>query len=235
MAGAWNHHHHRLHLPAEDINAYDYYGRLTPHYLHHPMPVTGENFARFGYYHLGYLIYSFEAPVDFQMFSPYGAPYLQHQQPNGFYYPDVANHSGLFGGADINDQFLPYFGSWIQTAQQDDATLIYDENVSWEDSWIQNLNEEERLILDSLDQDAGLFSTGDLSEETITQHLKTRVPRAAEDEHEICVVCQDSLFQEEDMIATLNCGHEFHGGCIKNWLMHNNCCPLCKATGIPAN
>lgn len=79
---------------------------------------------------------------------------------------------------------------------------------------------------------------GHLSEETIVKHLRRRRvrPDAADyDGDKICVVCQDGLFEEEnDEIATLHCGHDYHPECIKNWLFQNNVCPICKSTGIHA-
>lgn len=43
-------------------------------------------------------------------------------------------------------------------------------------------------------------------------------------------------FQEEygdgEDIGTLECGHDFHYGCIKQWLMHKNLCPICKTTAL---
>lgn len=58
--------------------------------------------------------------------------------------------------------------------------------------------------------------------------------------------CSDSLFvdtkmgddigQEEymggDDIGKLDCGHEFHTHCIKQWLTVKNLCPICKMTGL---
>ena len=33
-------------------------------------------------------------------------------------------------------------------------------------------------------------------------------------------------------IGTLDCGHEFHSDCIKQWLAHKNICPICKMTAL---
>ncbi|PIN08983.1 hypothetical protein CDL12_18439 [Handroanthus impetiginosus] len=64
-------------------------------------------------------------------------------------------------------------------------------------------------------------SSSRLSEDTIMKNLKTRssfdLNRAEDDddEDERCIVCQDCLSEGEDKIATLDCGHEYHVGCIK--------------------
>lgn len=43
-------------------------------------------------------------------------------------------------------------------------------------------------------------------------------------------------FQEEyidgENIGVLECGHDFHTHCIKQWLMQKNLCPICKTTGL---
>lgn len=44
------------------------------------------------------------------------------------------------------------------------------------------------------------------------------------------------LWQEEyadgDSLGTLDCGHDFHTDCIKQWLMQKNLCPICKTTAL---
>ena len=35
-----------------------------------------------------------------------------------------------------------------------------------------------------------------------------------------------------DDIGTLDCGHDFHTSCIKQWLTQKNLCPICKMTGL---
>lgn len=42
---------------------------------------------------------------------------------------------------------------------------------------------------------------------------------------------QEEYTEGEDM-GTLECGHEFHSQCIKEWLKQKNLCPICKTTGL---
>lgn len=42
-------------------------------------------------------------------------------------------------------------------------------------------------------------------------------------------------FEENEMIGTLNCGHEYHAECIRKWLRLKNFCPVCKASAAPSN
>ncbi|CAN1191874.1 Probable E3 ubiquitin-protein ligase RHG1A, partial [Linum perenne] len=41
----------------------------------------------------------------------------------------------------------------------------------------------------------------------------------------------NSLSNECRRNGTLDCGHDFHIDCIKQWLMLKNWCPICKTTG----
>ncbi|GFP97675.1 probable E3 ubiquitin-protein ligase hip1 [Phtheirospermum japonicum] len=55
----------------------------------------------------------------------------------------------------------------------------------------------------------------------------------------VCALCLDDLFGDGDDVATIvgfldNCGHEFHVGCVKKWLIKKNSCPLCRATAFTA-
>lgn len=54
-----------------------------------------------------------------------------------------------------------------------------------------------------------------------------------------CLPCLNPYYWQEeydggDDIGTLECGHDFHTNCIKQWLMQKNLCPICKTTGLLA-
>lgn len=52
-----------------------------------------------------------------------------------------------------------------------------------------------------------------------------------DEEAEICCICLERLYR--GLVATLDCRHEFHGDCIRRWLVGgHNSCPLCKARAI---
>ena len=42
---------------------------------------------------------------------------------------------------------------------------------------------------------------------------------------------QEEYGDGEDL-GSLDCGHDFHAECIKQWLTHKNLCPICKTTGL---
>ena len=42
-----------------------------------------------------------------------------------------------------------------------------------------------------------------------------------------CSICLDSL-EENNIITLLNCNHQFHESCLKQWTINNNTCPLCR-------
>ncbi|CAA0819596.1 RING/U-box superfamily protein [Striga hermonthica] len=96
---------------------------------------------------------------------------------------------------------------------------------------IDNMSYEELL---ALGERIGHVSTG-LNEGTIMSRLKQTkyVKRAEEDqaETEPCSICREEYINGENL-GILDCGHEFHRDCIKQWLGHKNLCPICKMTGL---
>ncbi|OIV96383.1 hypothetical protein TanjilG_09810 [Lupinus angustifolius] len=95
---------------------------------------------------------------------------------------------------------------------------------------VDNMSYEELL---ALEERIGNVSTG-LSEETILKLLKQKkyvAETGSQLDAEPCCVCQEN-YGDGDDIGTLNCGHDFHSNCIKQWLMHKNMCPICKTTGL---
>ncbi|MQL71374.1 hypothetical protein Taro_003708 [Colocasia esculenta] len=95
----------------------------------------------------------------------------------------------------------------------------------------ENIRFEELL---ALGERIGNVSTG-LNEETILKHLKQRkhlsITSLSSNEVEPCCICQENYLNNED-IGTLDCGHDFHAACIKQWLIHKNLCPICKMTAL---
>ncbi|KAG8367443.1 hypothetical protein BUALT_Bualt16G0072700 [Buddleja alternifolia] len=88
---------------------------------------------------------------------------------------------------------------------------------------------EEAMIIDAIESTR---SAGGLSEEAISKYLKMRICDKDKEGLEICIVCQDDLCQEDEMIGMLECGHNYHATCIKKWLQEKNVCPLCKSTAL---
>ncbi|XP_051122654.1 probable E3 ubiquitin-protein ligase RHG1A [Andrographis paniculata] len=80
------------------------------------------------------------------------------------------------------------------------------------------------------EEDGGDFG---LRKETILRRLKTRNCVGGDDENN-CAVCQDNLRGKDccGMVGVLPCRHEFHVGCIVEWLQRKNTCPLCNATAV---
>ncbi|KAM0968379.1 hypothetical protein FF1_016803 [Malus domestica] len=119
----------------------------------------------------------------------------------------ILDQSVLFGVADIHDRHR-------------DMRLDVD-----------NMSYEELL---ALEERIGNVNTG-LSEETISKRLKHKkyVAVRSPADTEPCCVCQEEYNGGEDL-GTLECGHDFHSECIKQWLMHKNLCPICKTTALAA-
>lgn len=97
---------------------------------------------------------------------------------------------------------------------------------------VDNMSYEELL---ALGERIGYVSTG-LSEEKIMSSLKQwkYALAALEDPPagvEPCCICQEDYVEDEDL-GRLDCGHDFHTACIKQWLVIKNLCPICKKTAL---
>ncbi|CAG7896983.1 unnamed protein product [Brassica rapa] len=95
---------------------------------------------------------------------------------------------------------------------------------------VDDMTYEELL---SLEERIGDVCTG-LNEETISNRLKQRKYNSgtkSTQEIEPCCVCQEEYKEGEEM-GVLECGHDFHSQCIKEWLKRKNLCPICKTTGL---
>ncbi|RWR96391.1 zinc finger protein [Cinnamomum micranthum f. kanehirae] len=105
---------------------------------------------------------------------------------------------------------------------------------------IDDMSYEELL---ALEERIGDVNTG-LSEETISSCLKTRryvlctVSSPSDQpadmvmlDKETCIICQ-AEYEESEKIGILDCGHDYHADCIKQWLLVKNICPICKASAL---
>ncbi|GMN30191.1 hypothetical protein TIFTF001_002729 [Ficus carica] len=101
----------------------------------------------------------------------------------------------------------------------------YDES---EDEDAVDISYEERRAMREQTRDAN----NRLSEAHIATNLSRRTYQSAtgtSTDH------RDELqeeYGEGEQIAGLECGHEFHYNCIKQWLIQNNSCPICKRIGL---
>ncbi|KAG8064079.1 hypothetical protein GUJ93_ZPchr0004g40147 [Zizania palustris] len=97
---------------------------------------------------------------------------------------------------------------------------------------VDNMSYEELL---ALGERIGYVNTG-LSEDKIRIGLKQwKYVRTPCEEPltcvEPCCICQED-YAEDEVMGRLDCGHEFHSACIKQWLVIKNLCPICKKTGL---
>ncbi|KAJ4836347.1 hypothetical protein Tsubulata_007312 [Turnera subulata] len=98
---------------------------------------------------------------------------------------------------------------------------------------VDNMSYEELL---ALEERIGDVSTG-LSEENILKLMKQQkyvsITTKSPTDLEPCCICQE-VYADGDDLGMLDCGHEFHTNCIKQWLMQKNLCPICKMTALLA-
>ncbi|KAK8270746.1 hypothetical protein V6Z12_D11G217600 [Gossypium hirsutum] len=74
-----------------------------------------------------------------------------------------------------------------------------------------------------------------LSEEAILGNLRRRKYQSLTMgpliETEPCCICQEDYANGEEL-GLLDCGHDFHFNCIKQWLVEKNSCPICRKTAL---
>ncbi|KAJ0039919.1 hypothetical protein Pint_28017 [Pistacia integerrima] len=126
---------------------------------------------------------------------------------------------------------------WIREGgneeDDDDEDEDEDEDDVLEDLRLDtdNMSYEELL---ALEERIGNVNTG-LNEEAILALLRQRkhqsVPVESPVYNEPCCVCQEEYADGEDL-GKLDCGHEYHANCIKQWLKRKNVCPICKLPGL---
>ncbi|XWS28045.1 hypothetical protein CRYUN_Cryun25bG0032100 [Craigia yunnanensis] len=104
---------------------------------------------------------------------------------------------------------------------------------------IEDMSYEELL---ALGERIGSVNTG-LPDETIIGNLKTRTYSTfatninleelapIDQEPDSCIICQED-YKNQEKIGTLDCGHEYHAGCLRKWLLVKNVCPICKSEAL---
>lgn len=97
---------------------------------------------------------------------------------------------------------------------------------------VDNMSYEELL---ALGERIGTVNTG-LTEEKILSNLRqwkyvSIAAEPSEEEVEPCCICREDYLEGEEL-GRLDCGHDFHTACIKQWLLIKNLCPICKTTAL---
>ncbi|GMP42316.1 hypothetical protein CsSME_00012104 [Camellia sinensis var. sinensis] len=120
-----------------------------------------------------------------------------------------------------------------------DGIIVHEQPLSYEEP---DVHENMHLDVDdmsyeellALEDQIGNVSTG-LSEEAILaavrQHCYLSMKLGPPVEEEPCCICQEDYVDGKEL-GKLNCGHEFHFNCIKQWLVQKNNCPICRKTAV---
>jgi len=96
--------------------------------------------------------------------------------------------------------------------------------------WPSNLSNEGPMTAsptyDAENEDSGLALAPAAT--ALVSRLKS-VPLSADAVGEgLCVICADNFIEVGTPIVTLNCGHSYHEGCIREWLTRQHTCPTCR-------
>ncbi|AED98304.1 unnamed protein product [Arabidopsis thaliana] len=137
-------------------------------------------------------------------------------------YTNASSHGGTFIYEE--ETLEQYWRNWLQSSTNEQFETESLEEYTNPSSHGDIFTYEELL---SITDETGDERTG-LSEEVIDENLiRRKYEKRSDDETKRCVICQQKLKDNEE-VSKLGCGHDFHFGCIKNWLMVTNKCPLCN-------
>lgn len=158
--------------------------------------------------------------------------------PLNYFVPYERDHGGYFD-FELTSDPLPYDGYPDSEAVSPLDLQEYIYQLRGElfptatDEELENLLEEVFPVdvADGIIDEFAYKKESGLSEEAIGRNLLSRTSRQ-EDLEDICSICQDN-YGVRELIGKLRCGHEYHQDCIKDWLMVDNSCPLCKSRAIP--
>ncbi|KAG8379537.1 hypothetical protein BUALT_Bualt07G0099300 [Buddleja alternifolia] len=199
---------------------------MLPNFQNSPNMINGNRPAYQIHNNYQDLGQSYSTPVGL------GAEHYYHYNPNPSFIPSTrSNNAWRMATADsgrravydqdriINNQ--AYNAEWMPS----DGHYVEESN----EYFTHTIEEEEAMILNAIEllERENLTTddnTGDLSEEVISKLLKTSCNK--DGDSEMCIVCQDNLGREDEMIGMLNCGHDYHATCIMQWLQEKNICPL---------
>ncbi|KAE8735637.1 Detected protein of unknown function [Hibiscus syriacus] len=135
-------------------------------------------------------------------------------QRNGNLATNIARNTGFEPTWNIWQDVMVINPSYLYGIPED-PDIIEDMRLG-----IDNMSYEE---LPELEEQIGDVCTG-LREETILANLTRRKHESITTEPlvetEPCCICQDYADGEE--LGKLDCGHEFHFNCIKEWLVRKN-------------
>lgn len=170
----------------------------------------------------------------------------QHQpQPNNQY---LLDHNSTLMGLDRHIYNQQSSFDQLTTEFIDDVTMESesDDDMTTESESDDNIDIDDMIYLIRLLEDIVLYVEGnedededeneeEVTEEIIGNMIKTRIHRDTDDGEEIiCVICQCE-YENDETIGTLECQHEYHESCIKEWLLKGKrSCPICRSSVLPS-
>ncbi|KAI7754832.1 hypothetical protein M8C21_018925 [Ambrosia artemisiifolia] len=165
----------------------------------------------------------------------------ERQLDGAFGYPHLARTVG--GGSERRGRIASEIRNVLDLIRRGENlrfedVMILDQSVFYGMTGIHDRHRDMRLDIDNmsyeellaLEERIGNVNTG-LTEEKVSKCLKQKkyTSVTGQPDAEPCCICQEEYTNGDDLGA-LDCGHDFHTSCIKQWLLQKNLCPVCKST-----
>lgn len=208
---------------------------MYPQSLHHlPQPVQGPYYPQ-----VPSTAYGLQRNSAFQVGTEMGPGYVAPLPPGVAVYPPSQGRPVL-PGPTLRRHALPR----LNLLPADEVAMLEIPGYHDMGNGVDN-HSDMRMDVDSmsyeellaLEEHIGSVAVG-LTEEAISNRLKTQTHTAPSNsvelenrETDFCTICQTN-FENKEMIGTLDCGHEYHADCIKQWLVVKNLCPICKSSAL---
>ena len=129
--------------------------------------------------------------------------------------------------ASLNNMFLTALEDRVISEQLDNQQLMAIESFFWLVDITERISQgiEDAIVEDVINRsetESELKRDTDktLDIDTVSYNEEVQIP---------CVICTDTIKKDEE-ICKLECGHIYHGNCIKEWGYYKQECPQCRKT-----
>ncbi|WMV11881.1 hypothetical protein MTR67_005266 [Solanum verrucosum] len=162
---------------------------------------------------------------NFWQFTPDYPPY--YQPPPNYYDPYLSDFYATMMNYHMECYYY-YYDYFCYNYYLSTSGLVDESESDYDSDYLRDLFGD---VVESDDYE----DEEEVTEEIIGNMMKTRIHCGGSDDGEeiICVICQCE-YENDETIGTLECQHEYHSSCIKEWLLKGKrSCPICRSSVLP--